>query len=145
MTALSADAVIPYKADGSLVIESFPVADNVKIWKGALVCVDTSGYANVGADTASFRFAGVAVEQGDNTLTGHTAGGIRVRIRCGCRFLLPSTGLSQASVGAQVKVTDSGAVATASTNNVNVGRITEYISATSAWVFAPALGSAAGS
>ncbi len=143
MTALSADAIIPARGFEHSDLRSYLVADNVKIYKGALVIL-SGGYAAVGADTASALCAGVAEEQADNTIAGHTAGGIRVRVRSGCDFLLTSSGLAQTDVGAQVKITDSATVAKTSTNNVNAGRIREFVSATSVWVFVPTPGMAAG-
>jgi hypothetical protein len=146
VTALTADAIIPWKSEYSTgVVSAYPVKDNVKIYKGAIVCIDTTGYATVGADTASFVCAGIAVEQADNTVTGHTAGGIKVRVRSGARFLLPATGLAQTSVGLQAKVADSGATALTSSNNVNMGKYTEYVSATLAWVYVSTPGMASGS
>ena len=71
--ALSANAEIP-RMTGEL--KSYLVADNVHIFKGALVCVEpAAGYALPGADTARLSFVGIAAEECDNTLTGHTAGG----------------------------------------------------------------------
>ena len=35
----------------------------VKVPKGVLVCINTSGYATNGADTANYLFAGVSYEQ----------------------------------------------------------------------------------
>src|SRR5262245_34245297 len=115
MTVLSADAVIPWKSEyGSGVITSYPMADNQKVYKGSLVAIDAAGYARPAADTASYISAGIAVDQVDNTITGHTAGGLRIRVRSGVRAQLPATGLTQASVGQVAKVADSGAVAAAS-------------------------------
>lgn len=134
MTALGADAQISTKDSG---LRSYKVADNVKIFKGAIVCIDTNGYANVGADTASFVCAGIAIEQCDNTQAGHAAGGKRVRVQSGKHFLLAATGMAQTSVGLAVMVKDSGSVGLTSTNSVKAGTVTEYVSATSVWVFMP--------
>lgn len=133
MTALTADAIIPIRGREHADVRSYPVADNVKIFKGSLVMF-SSGYAAVGADTASAVCCGIAMEQADNTVTGHTAGGIRVRCASNVHALLVGSGLAQTDVGAQVKIADSATIAKTSTNNVNVGRITEFISATSVWV-----------
>lgn len=119
-----------------------PVKDNVKIYKGALVCYDTTGYATIGADTASFVFAGIAEEQADNTIVGHTAGGIFVKLRTGVRVTLPGSGFAQTSVGAAAYVADSGAVSLTATNYVFVGQIVFYNSATSVDVEIPRGGGA---
>jgi hypothetical protein len=141
MTALVADAIIPSKGAEHVDVRSYLVADNVKIFKGAIVARDTNGYANVGADTAAFFTLGIAVEQADNTVAGHTPGGIRVRVASAAHFLLPGTGLAQANVTAPVNIADSGAVTLTGTNTVRVGRITEFVSATAAWVYVPTPGS----
>lgn len=143
MTALAADTEVLYKGP-DVDLRSYPVADNVLIYKGALVMF-LSGYLVPGADTAGGICAGVALEHVDNTQTGHTAGGKRCRVLSGAHFQLTSSGLTQASVGAQVKISDSGTVLTTTTNNVNAGRINEYVSATSAWVYVSTPGSGAGS
>jgi len=134
MTALTADTPITMRNAG---LRSYKVADNVKIYKGSIVCRDTSGYANIGADTSGFEVLGIAHEQVDNTLSGHTAGGKRIRVQSGAHFLLVAASLAQTSVGKIAYVTDSATVGLTSTNSVPVGMITEYISATSAWVLIP--------
>ena len=134
MAVLTADATILSKGMAPD-IKSYLVADNVKIFKGSIVCRDTAGYANIGADTAAFVALGIAIEAADNTVPGHTAGGIRIRVGSGGHVLMPSTGLAQTNVGAPVNVADSGSVTLTGTNAVHVGRITEFVSATAAWVF----------
>ncbi|MCK9569886.1 hypothetical protein M0R72_13160 [Candidatus Pacearchaeota archaeon] len=130
--ALSANAVIARK-DG--VMQSYPVADNVHIYKGALVCVDTSGYACPGADTAGYKFVGVAWEECDNTLTGHAAGGKSVLVDQG-RFLLPATSITLPMVGSKMYLVDDATIDDIAgvTNKVEVGVLDEYVSATSGWV-----------
>lgn len=144
MTALAADTIIQQRGPEPD-IRSYLVADNVLIYKGAIVCLDTNGYANVGANTASFKTLGIALEHIDNTIAGHTAGGQRVRVISGVDFLLTSSGLAQSNVGAPVYVADSGSVGLTETNSVKAGAIREYVSATQAWVQIPVPGSASGS
>ena len=61
-----------------------PVADNVHIYEGGMVGVDSAGRARPMTASATTPFcAGRAEEEADNTVTGHTAGGISVRVKCG--------------------------------------------------------------
>lgn len=62
--ALSADRNTPMK-DGELV--NVPVATNTKIYAGALVALNASGYATPGAVAATLTYLGRAEEQTDNT------------------------------------------------------------------------------
>ena len=73
MTALTANK-FSIKDLGAVRLH-IPVADNVHIYKGSIVCYDTNGYGNIGADTSGFVFAGIAIDECDNTLANHTAGG----------------------------------------------------------------------
>lgn len=53
------------RKDGILV--SYKVAAGVLIYKGALVCLNDSGYAVPAKDELGLRLVGVAYERGDNT------------------------------------------------------------------------------
>ena len=130
--ALSANTIISRK-DG--VMQSYPVADNVHIYRGALVCVNTSGYALPGADTAGYKFVGVAWDECDNTLTGHAAGGKNVLVDNG-RFLMTATSITQAMVGSRMYVVDDATIDDIAgvSNCIEVGILDEYVSATSGWV-----------
>lgn len=131
--ALSANAEIP-RMTGEL--KSYLVADNVHIYKGAMVCVEpTYGYALPGADTASYRFVGIAAEECDNTLTGHAAGGKSVRVWHKGEFLLTATSITQVMTGQMMYLVDDATVDDVTvTNFVPVGILVEYVSATSGWV-----------
>lgn len=63
----------------------FLVEDNVHIYQGAMVQLNASGYAVPAgtaytADTHLFTTAGRAMEEIDNTLSGHTQGGKTVQV-----------------------------------------------------------------
>ncbi len=128
--ALAANKHPEIKTDEIL---SVKVADNVHIYRGAMVCIDpATGYANPAADAAGYTFAGIALEEVDNTLTGHAAGGKSVRLQRKGSFAATIVGAAQTDMDAPVFVSDDETVATAGIiNNVAVGRISEYISATS--------------
>lgn len=129
--ALSANAMIASKHGE---IQSFPVEDNVHIYKGAMVVVNTSGYALPGADTDGYRFVGIAYEECDNTVTGHSQGGLDVRVERTGRFLLPASSITQAMVGRRMYLVNDGAVDDTSTYKILVGTLVEYVSTTSGWV-----------
>lgn len=135
MTALSADANLVANDPG---LKSYPVADNVLIYKGSLVCVNAAGYA-IPADTTQGNIVvGVAYKKADNTITGHTAGGINILVESGRNYTFVASGMAQARVGAPAYVVDSATVGLGpQTNDILVGEIVEYISATSVKVHIP--------
>lgn len=125
MTALSSDRQTSYREGVEL---EFKVATNVKIYAGSLVCLNTSGYAAPGADTASFKFLGVAVEQVDNT--GGQNGDKTVRVRRKGTFRFAASGMAVTDIGTAVNVSDDQTVAKTTTNSVACGKIAEFVSAT---------------
>jgi len=74
--ALSADRNTPMK-DGELV--NVPVATNTKIYAGALVALNASGYATPGAVATTLTYLGRAEEQADNTGGANGAKTVNVR------------------------------------------------------------------
>lgn len=103
----------------------------VKLFKGSNVAINTSGYAVKGVDTASFKFAGVAFETIDNS--AGAAGDLKIRVWTTGTFEMTFGGTAtQASVGAKVYLVDDNVVdlAGVTTNDVLVGVITEFVSAT---------------
>lgn len=75
MTALAADRLAP--EFGPVVPQSlqFPIADNVKIYEGALVMIVAGAAKPAAADsTGGAWIAGIARKRYDNTLTNHAAG-----------------------------------------------------------------------
>jgi hypothetical protein len=130
--ALSKNAELTYKETE---LKAYPIADNVHIYKGALVCVNSSGYAVPGADTAGYRFVGVAHAECDNTLTGHAAG-LKDVLVDNKRFQLPATSISLAMTGQMMYLVDDATVDDIAgvTNKIAVGELDEYVSATSGWV-----------
>ncbi|MFZ2448094.1 MAG: capsid cement protein [Syntrophobacteraceae bacterium] len=125
MAALTSDRKTVYRE--GIEIE-YKVAAGAKIYAGSLVCLNTAGYAAPGADTASFRFIGVAVEHADNS-SGEN-GDITVRVRRKGVFRFAASGMAITDIGAAVKVSDDQTVAKSTTNSVACGTIAEFISAT---------------
>jgi hypothetical protein len=124
--ALSADVMNPRQEGDFLDI---PVADNVLIYEGALVMIDANGYATPLTGTGQ-KFAGVAYRQADNTIVGHTAGGIRVKVDASNhRRKMAVTGAAQNMLGVPVFASADGTLTmTPATANQRVGVFVDYIS-----------------
>lgn len=129
MAALTADRKTTYRK--GLEIE-YKVAAGVKIYAGSIVCLNASGYAAPGADTANFKFVGIAGEQADNSAGAN--GDMTVRVRRKGVFRLAASGMAITDIGAAVKVSDDQTVAKTTSNSVACGTISEFISATEAGV-----------
>jgi len=104
---------------------------NVKIPKGVLVCINTSGYATNGSDTANYLFAGVSYEQVDNS--SGSAGDKEIRVEKTGEHLFQYNGsdASQTVLGKEVYIVDNQTVdddATATTNDIKCGTIAEVVS-----------------
>lgn len=82
-------------------LKSYPVADNVIIFRGGIVGVDSAG--NAGPASATYvKIVGVATEDADNTIVGHVVAGINVPVRQGVfKFIDGGTGgaYTKADVG----------------------------------------------
>ena len=125
MTALGSDRKTSYRE--GIEIE-YKVAAGMNIFSGSLVCLNTSGYAAPGADTAGFKFLGVALENADNS-SGQN-GDITVRVRRKGSFRFAASGMAITDIGAAVKVSDDQTVAKSTANSVACGTIAEFIGAT---------------
>ena len=134
MAALAADRNTESKL-GDLMI--YPVAATTTIYKGSIVCVSDTGYLVPGADTANLRVVGVADEKVDNSAGAD--GALNCRVISGRKFRFAATSITQAMLGDPMFVVDDQTVddAAGATNDVPVGRLVEYISATEGWVFIP--------
>lgn len=100
----------------------------VKIWKGSLVSVNSSGYVNR-AVTTDKRVVGVAYETIDNTAGSN--GSATIRVDRNGTHVFNCSGLTQANVGDKVYVTDDNTVQTSATSTIVVGVVTEFLSSTS--------------
>jgi len=108
-------------------IVAYPVKANARIWKGALVCVDSTGYLVPASDTANLRFVGVAFESVDNT--GGANGAKRCRVVKRGTFVYNRTGAAytQADIGTTARAVTDNEVAKTSTNNIVVGTVVELL------------------
>lgn len=123
MTVLSADYNAKRK-DGQFV--EYKVVGSDTIYKDSLVCNDTDGYLNPGSDTADVMFAGVALEQGDNSSGSDGAVSIRVQKTGSFEFAMSSA--SQSDVGSAAYILDDQTVGSTSTNGIQCGYIEEIVS-----------------
>lgn len=112
----------------------YPVLTATTIYKGAIVSVDDAGFAVPASDTAAHRVIGIAKE----TVLNPGASGVNwVKVVSGRAFLIAAVSITQAMVGDVMFVVDDQTVddAAGTTNDVPVGRLVEFISTTSGWVF----------
>jgi hypothetical protein len=128
MSALTRDRATPYRE--GIEIE-YPVAANTKIYAGSLVCISAAGYAVPAADTSGYRFAGVAMEQVDNS-----DGGQSVRLRRAGVFEFDAVSITQDMVGVAMYAADDHTFddAAGPTNDIKVGQLVKYVSATKGWI-----------
>jgi hypothetical protein len=131
MSALTRDRATSYRE--GIEVE-FPVAAATKIYAGSMVCVNAGGYAAPAADTSGYRFAGVAMEQTDNSSGANGAETVRLR-RTGV-FEFDGAALTQAMVGDAMYAVDDQTFAntTGVTNHIKVGTLSKYVSTTKGWI-----------
>lgn len=111
------------------ILNNVKIAASTTIYKGSIVAFNTAGYAVKGADTASFVFAGIAMETVSN---GTVAGEKEVRVWNEGIVELNCASATQAWVGQSVYIVDDNTVALAATttNDVIVGKVVGFVSAT---------------
>lgn len=131
MTVLAADKELEMRNPGD--IRTFPVIGSDIIYKGAMVTVDATGYAEPAADTTGLPFVGIAVEQADNS--SGSSGDITVDVYTSGSFKLIGSSLAQTDLGKLVFVADDATVDDGGSDNfVPVGYLEEYVSASLGWV-----------
>lgn len=137
MTALAAAAQRQHR--GLAKTLPVPVAADAVIYKGAIVCIDGDGFAIPGADTAAIQVIGIAAETIDNT--GGSDGDKTVEVEYDCIYLFAATSITQAMLGDLMVIVDDNTVddAAGATNDISVGRLIEFVSTTSGWVYVPGL------
>lgn len=112
------------------VLVDVTLAAATKVFAGSNLNCNAAGFVKKASDTTGESFAGVAMETIDNT-TG-AAGDKYVRVWKEGVFSMNCTGASQAWVGSDVYAVDDNLVALAATttNDVRVGRVVQFVSAT---------------
>jgi len=117
---LTADRDVKFYASQGLV--DLPIDDNIKIYKGAFVGRNrTTGYAR--ALVAGDEFLGIAYDQADNTVAGHSAGGVLVRLHQSLDIVHALSGAAQGDVGKDVYASDDSTLTLTPTSNSRIGRI----------------------
>lgn len=98
------------------------VDDNVNIYKGAFVGLNAAtGYAR--PLVAGDAYLGLAYAQADNTVAGHTAGGIDVRLHQNVDVVHTLSGVALTDIGAVVYASDDGTLTLTAAGNSRVGRV----------------------
>jgi len=118
--ALTADREVQFYAAQELI--DIPVDDNVVVYKGAFVGRNRStGYAR--GLVAGDEFLGIAYRQADNTISGHSAGGITARLHQSIDIVHTLTGVATGDIGKDVYASDDGTLTLSPTGNSRIGRI----------------------
>lgn len=130
MTALAADRKTAYREG---VETEYPVKATIQIYAGSLVMLGADGFLIPGADTASCKFVGVAMESVKGTAAD---GGVFCRVRREGAFDFAATGMTQAQVGDVMYLVDDQTFSNVgtTTNDIPCGRLIKYVSATRGWL-----------
>lgn len=126
--ALTANKEVSHFIDQEL--REFQLATNVKIYKGALCSVKSTGY--VAPLTAGENFAGLSYELSDNT--GGANGAKKVRMYTLGDFELTVSGLATTDIGRPVFANDDATLAFTGSANSYIGVIEGYVAANTAVV-----------
>ena len=118
--ALTADREISLFTSQELI--DVPADDNVKIYKGSFVGRNRStGYAR--ALVAGDEFLGIAYQQADNTVSGHTAGGINVRLHQSVDVVHTLSGVATGDIGKDVYASADDTLTLMPAGNSRIGRV----------------------
>jgi len=123
MTALAANLDRPHYVDQQL--REFAVVTNVKVFKGSLLSVRSTGY--VGPLAAAEQFAGIAYEFMDNT--GGASGAKKVRAFTEGDFEVPLASAAITDIGDALYASDDATFTKTSSGNTYVGVIVGYVDA----------------
>ena len=105
----------------------------VQIYRGALVKVNAAGFLAPCSDEQGAVFAGIAVEDKDNS--AGAAGDLELRVLKEGIALLDGAGFAQTDVGQDVYASDDQTVTKTNANDrQKVGTIVEYVSASQVYV-----------
>jgi len=131
MSGLTRDRATSYREGVEL---DYPVAAGAKVFAGSLVCVNADGFAVPAADTSGYVFVGVALEQVDNSSGANGAKSLRVRR--GGVFEFDAASITQAMVGDPMYAVDDHTFddAAGPTNDIKVGILVKFASATKGWI-----------
>ncbi len=132
MATLSADRETARKEAG---VKSFPVYIATAIFKGGMVCINSSGYLVAASDTSGDHFVGVAME-GCTAAQAVASGTVWIKVYTTGVFDFTAIGLSQALVGDLMYVLydNTFVVVGYATNDIICGKLVEYVSSTRGWI-----------
>lgn len=131
MTALTENRYTKHR-DG--LVTAHPVKAAAHIFKGSLVCADSTGYAVPGADSAGLTFLGVALEEADNG--AGASGDLLVRVQTSGVLSFSKSGtITQADLGAALYIVDDQTVglSATTTNDIACGRL-EALDGSDVWL-----------
>jgi hypothetical protein len=133
MTVLTADRATAQRANSEF---SYPVAAAARLFAGALVCINASGFAVRGAASTTLRAVGAAIEPADNAAGAN--GAITCKVRRGLwRFENSAAGdlITLADVGAQCFIVDDSQVArTNGSSTRSVAGVVRDVDTLGVWV-----------
>lgn len=126
MAALTADRDTTMEIGAA---RSLRVKASTTIFVGSIVCLDATGFAVPGADTANYTFAGIARETVTTTATVSDSDRVEVDCSPGAVAHLAASGLAIADGGVQLYVSDDQTVAKSTTNSIKIGKLAYFESA----------------
>lgn len=133
MAALTAPRNTPMMGGEGTFKTTQQVKASTKIYQGALVMTDSTGYAVPGATAAGATCWGIALQTIDNS--AGASGALSVDCIQEAAFLMNASGLTVANTGAFAYFTDDNTVTLTATSNSKVGTIVNVVSATQCWVY----------
>lgn len=123
--AVTANQLIA-RQDGEKI--SVPVAASTTLYQGTLSFVDSSGYAEETTGSGANKFAGIVIEQVDNSSGSNGDKEVELWV-CG-DYELSGSGFTQADVGQNIYATDNYTVTTTAAGGVLIGSVARYVSST---------------
>lgn len=120
MTALAADRDTQKQQRSE--IRFYPIADNVKIYKGAIVAL-SGGYAQPATTAPGLAVAGRARKQYDNTVGGHALAALTVEVEEGYFKYANGDSIVQADVGKDAYLVDDQTVSKGAAGKSRAGTI----------------------
>lgn len=131
--ALSADRNTPTLGAGGVpTLTNYPVYTGVHIYKGSLVCLNSSGYLVPGSTSTTLKAVGMALENVDNT-TG-SSGDLYCQVKQGVSRWANGNSITFASVGSLAWVVDDQTVSSSASGKSVAGTI-YLVDSQGVWVY----------
>lgn len=109
-----------------------PIEESTTIYRGTLCFINANGYVDDDVAAGVNKFAGVAVEDYDNS--SGADGDLQAEFFTEGLFQLEGSGFTQGTVGSDIYASDNFTVGTSSSGTTYVGRCAGFISTTKIWV-----------